>query len=97
MNTIPKNQKVFDGQDLNDQDNHRLTTQYDNIFNYMKDGVYRSLYQISKNLDYPESSVSAQLRHMRKPRFGSHTINRKRIKTPTGGTYMYQLIINQNG
>ena len=94
MNTPQENLKVFDGPDLTTQDNQRLTTQYNKIFNYMSDGRYRTLYQIAKDLNYPESSVSAQLRHMRKPRFGSHTINRKRIETPNGGVYEYQLIIN---
>lgn len=97
MNTPQENQKVFNGPDLTTQDHKRLSTQNQVIFKYMKDGTWRTLYQISRALDYPESSVSAQLRHLRKERFGSHIVNRRRINTPSGGTYEYQLIINQNG
>lgn len=85
------NTKVFNGPDLTKKDNERLSTQYDAIFKYMKDSRFRTLQQISNKLGYPESSVSAQLRHMRKARFGSHTVNRKRIC----GTYYYQLIVNK--
>ena len=97
MNTPTENILEFNGPDLTIEDNKRLTKQYDRIFDYMKDGKWRTLYDISKTLGYPESSVSAQLRHMRKPRFGSHTINRNRVQTPNGGTYEYQLIVNNNG
>lgn len=83
--------KVFNGPDLTKKDNKRLATQFDAIFKYMKDSKFRTLQQISTKLGYPESSVSAQLRHMRKPKFGSHTVNRKRIC----GTYYYQLIVNK--
>lgn len=84
----------FDGSDYTpQQDNARLTRQSDKILNLMRDGVYRTLEQISQLTKEPQASVSAQLRHFRKPKFGSHTIN-KRHKG--NGIYEYQLLINKN-
>ncbi len=39
----------------------------------------------------PPASVSAQLRHMRKPRFGGHTVEREYVGD---GLYNYRLIVN---
>lgn len=72
------------------RDTERLTGQYDSIFAFMRDGEWRTLAEISKALGYPESSISAQLRHMRKPRFGSHTVNRRHVAE---GLFQYQLIV----
>lgn len=81
----------FDGADIvPERDNKRLTKQYDAIFNLMKDGKWRTLNQIASQLGYPEASISAQLRHCRKPRNGGHTLNRKYVGD---GLYKYQLII----
>lgn len=81
----------FDGADIvPERDNKRLTKQYDAIFNLMKDGEWRTLNAISKQLGYPEASISAQLRHARKPRNGGHTLNREYVGD---GLYKYQLII----
>jgi len=49
------------------------------------------LRQISDETGDPESSVSAQLRHLRKPRFGAHTVEREYIQD---GIYKYRLVIN---
>lgn len=85
--------KVFNGSDYNHaRDSKRLTKQYDEVFNLMKDGLYRTLYEIERELGYPQSSISAQLRHMRKERFGSHTINKQYLGD---GLYKYQLILNK--
>lgn len=78
-----------------EQDNERLCKQHENIFNLMKDGKWRTLKEIATLLHYPESSISAQLRHMRKPRFGSHTVNRRSKGERTRGLFEYQLIVNQ--
>jgi hypothetical protein len=65
--------------------------QYDRVFAVMKDGVWRTLHNIAVRTNAPEASVSAQLRHARKARFGSHTVNRKYV---SNGLYLYQLIVN---
>lgn len=59
----------------------------------MKDGVYRSLYEISIITGEPPASISAQLRHLRKERFGGHIINKKYLGE---GLYRYQLVLKKD-
>jgi hypothetical protein len=47
-----------------------------------------TLSELHSLLQYPEASISAQLRHLRKERFGSYTVNKKRRTT---GTWEYKL------
>ena len=82
----------FDGADYDpERDDMRLSPQYDRIFKLMKDRRWRSLQLISAETGDPEASVSAQLRHMRKKRFGSHTVERRYL---SDGIYEYRLIVN---
>lgn len=74
---------------LPERDWERLTTQLGRVFHCMKDRRWRTLREIANETGDPEASVSAQLRHLRKKRFGSHTVNRKHV---SGGLYKYQLI-----
>lgn len=73
-------------------DRDRLTKQSGNIYNLMIDGIYRTLSEISLITGYPESSISAQLRHFRKIEFGEHTVNKRRKGEPSRGLWEYQLI-----
>lgn len=77
---------LFDGI-VNKQDSHRLTTQLDHIRSLMSDGVWRSVTEINQITGYPETSISAQLRNLRKSKFGGWTVNRRRW----GNTYQFQL------
>jgi len=74
------------------RDNARLHGQIKDIFTLMADGVWRSLSSISDKTGHPEASISAQLRHLRKARFGGHTIEKEYIGN---GLYLYRLIVNQ--
>ena len=88
---IPKGY-IFNGADYQPtRDNPRLTTQYKRIFHLMRDGVPRTLNEIANDTGDPESSISAQLRHMRKERFGRHFVKREHLG---GGLYSYALILN---
>lgn len=78
-------------------DLERLTGQIRRVYNCMADGCWRSLDQIADQTGDPQASISAQLRHLRKERFGSHTVNKKRAGSPHQGLFVYQLIINQEG
>ena len=73
-------------------DDERLSKQHERIRDYMLAGdLYRSLSEIALALEYPESSVSAQLRHLRKERFGGYTvIKRRRAGSP--GTWEYRVV-----
>jgi hypothetical protein len=82
----------FDGADYNPtRDNARLTGQILRVWDCMCHGAWKTLRQISDETGDPESSVSAQLRHLRKPRFGAHTVEREYIQD---GIYKYRLVIN---
>lgn len=92
-NATNENQMVFDGPDYDHaRDSERLSSQYQTIFDLMKDGQERTLSQIAFITGYSTSSISAQLRHMRKPRFGSHVVTKKYLGN---GLFTYGLIINQ--
>ncbi len=82
----------FNGDDyVPERDDARLSVQYVRIFELMKDGKARGLQEISSITGDPPASISAQLRHMRKPRFGSHVV----VKEYMGdGLYLYTLKIN---
>lgn len=69
---------MFNGQDLTKDDHKRLARQHEDIKNLMLDGNWRTLREIRLALHYPEASISAQLRHLRKPRFGSYVVDRRR-------------------
>jgi hypothetical protein len=85
-------EQTFNGSDYDhNRDSKRLTKQHYDIFNLMKDSVFRSLQEIEKALGYPQPSISAQLRHFRKARFGSHTVNKQYLGN---GLYQYQLVLN---
>ena len=84
----------FNGADYEpDRDNPRLVPQYWRIFMLMRDGRWRTLRQIADEVMAPESSVSAQLRHMRKKRFGEHTVERVHCGD---GLYQYRLVENES-
>lgn len=82
----------FNGSDYDhERDSERLSSQHARVFEAMKDGKFRSLKDIATMTGDPESSISAQLRHMRKPRFGAHEVN----KIHKGnGLFHYQLKVN---
>lgn len=84
----------FDGADYRPDDHPRLSTQYRRIWEYMADGDWYSLSDIAYYTGAPEASVSAQLRHMRKARFGANIVERERF--PAGG-YLYRLIPTETG
>jgi hypothetical protein len=85
----------FDGDDyVPERDNDRLIRQYERIFSLMRDGVWRGLREIESKTNDPPASISAQLRHMRKRRFGAHTIDRRYLGE---GLYEYRLIVNVEG
>jgi len=80
----------FNGADyIPERDWTRLTTQIGRIFNCMKDSKWRTLKHIAEITGDPEASVSAQLRHLRKDRFGGHAVNRQHMNH---GLYCYQVV-----
>lgn len=81
---------TFDGEDYTPaRDEARLTGQLARIWTLMRDGCWRTLPAIASATDDPPASVSAQLRHLRKPRFGGHTVERRYVDH---GLYEYRVI-----
>lgn len=66
----------------------KLTGDLRRIYDIMCDGKAHLVSDIASRLNLPECSVSAQIRHLRKPKFGGYTI--KRISL-TKGLSAYQL------
>jgi hypothetical protein len=54
----------------------------------MLDGKWRTLRQIADSLRYPEASVSARVRDLRKPKFGAMDVKRQRV---AGGLWEYRI------
>lgn len=75
-----------------EHDFKRLTGQIKRVFDCMVDGKWRTLTEIATMTVDPEASVSAQLRHLRKDRFGGHTILKRRRGEPKQGLFEYCLI-----
>lgn len=74
------------------QDHVRLTNQHERIKALMLDFKWRTLDQISKATGDPAASISAQLRHLRKKRFGSYIVNRRaKNRKSSTGLYEYQI------
>jgi hypothetical protein len=85
----------FDGSDyVPERDNERLKGQLLRVYNVMKDGEWRTLREIAETTGDPEASISAQLRHLRKERFGAHIVDKEHIES---GLYRYRLVVNTKG
>lgn len=85
---------MFNGSDyIPELDKKRLTGQILRIYELMRDGRYRTLDEIASLTGDPAASISAQLRNLRKERFGSHTVLRQRRGDRTKGLFEYKLDI----
>lgn len=93
---MSQSQLTFEGSDFDQElDGERLTTQISIIFDFMKNQEFRTLREISLNTGAPEASASAQLRNLKKPKNGGHTINKRRRLDENGvrnGPWEYQCI-----
>lgn len=84
---------TFDGQVYDPlQDDKRLRSQLGRIFECMMDGRWRTLEDIRKATDQHEASISAQLRHLRKPRFGSYVVEKRAFGDRKTGCFQYRLL-----
>jgi hypothetical protein len=80
----------FDGADYRpERDDERLTGQLLRVYGAIKDGRWMTLGEIESVTGDPQPSISAQLRHLRKQRFGSHVIERRHVEN---GLYQYRLV-----
>jgi len=79
----------FDGDDyVHTRDVARLTGQILRVHQFMTDWQWHTLAQIAAATGAPEASASAQLRNLRKVRFGKWEVSRRHVN---GGLYEYRL------
>jgi hypothetical protein len=74
------------------RDDVRLTGQLLRIWNVVSDQRWRSLDEIAQATGDPQASISAQLRHLRKERFGAHEVEKLHMGN---GLYKYRVIPNR--
>jgi hypothetical protein len=82
----------FNGPDYQPElDFTRLTGQLCRIRDVMSDGKWRTLREIEYLTNYPAASISAQLRHLRKPRFGAYFVDKRRRGERSLGLFEYRV------
>lgn len=80
----------FDGKTYERAKDHlRLGRQLIAVRNFMADGQWHKLSTIAKYTGYPEASVSARLRDLRKEKFGNYIIERERFDA---SLFLYRLV-----
>lgn len=82
---------AYDGE----ADGYRLRTQLEVIRDVMLSAAecdtWLTLREIAALTHYGEASISAQLRHLRKPEFGSYLLEKRRRGEPLRGLWEYQV------
>jgi hypothetical protein len=82
----------FDGPTYDPQYDHaRLTGQLLRVYDAMRGGAWRTLTEISAITGDGEASISAQLRNLRKDRFGGFTIEKRSRGDRAIGLFEYRL------
>jgi len=86
----------FDGHTYEPKkDKVRLTKQIGRVFKLMRDGKWRTVQEIAAITEDPENSVSAQLRNLRKGRFGGHKVERRIRGYRAQALYEYRLEVKE--
>lgn len=75
-----------------EHDQVRLTNQLERVKALMADGAWRTLSEIEAVTGDPHASISAQLRHLRKPRFGSYFVDKRPRGDRQNGLYEYRVM-----
>lgn len=81
---------TFDGETFDqERDGNRLASQLERVREFMSDGRWHTLLEIAHNSWGTEASASARLRDLRKPKFGSHRVEREYVQD---GLWKYRLL-----
>lgn len=82
----------FDGKTYSEKhDKKRLAHQLSDVRRFMLDGKWRTLREIQEALGYPQASISARLRDLRKDKFGAFEVARRRRGPASLGLFEYQV------
>lgn len=73
------------------EDDVRLTEQIARVFNALNGKGWKTVAEIAAETGDPEPSVSAQLRHLRKPRFGGWNVERRKRES---GKHLHEYAIH---
>lgn len=88
----------FDGSDYVDSiDRKRLAGQILRVHDAMIDGRWRTVNEIHAITGDPHASISAQLRHLRKPKFGKYLVAKRPRGKREDGLYEYQVLKPERG
>lgn len=83
----------FDGPTYDpEQDKNRLSSQLGRVYDCMRDHKWRTLDEIQAATKDPAASISAQLRHLRKPRFGTYRVEKRHRGDPEQGLFEYRVL-----
>lgn len=86
--------ELFDGKTYDPAlDGDRLRRQLGRTWEALRDGEWRSLFELSVKTADPEASISARIRDLRKEKFGSYTVLRRR-RDGRGGLWEYRLVMS---
>ena len=84
----------FKGSDyVAELDAKRLTGQILRVKQAMSDGKYRTLSELEAITGDPQSSISAQIRNLKKRPFGSHQVEKRRRGNPGNGCWEYRFVM----
>jgi hypothetical protein len=82
----------FDGSDYESKhDRKRLTGQLLRVYSALNKRDWLTLNEIHLVTGDPHASISAQIRHLRKERFGSHIVNKRPRGKRSHGLWEYRL------
>jgi len=82
----------FDGSDYKSKhDKNRLKGQILRVFNAVKLGGWFTLDELHHITNDPHASISAQLRHLRKEKFGAYNIEKRPRGDRSNGLWEYRL------
>jgi hypothetical protein len=81
---------LFDGETYDEErDRERLASQLVRVWRFMGDKQWHTLGEIEEKLGYPQASISARLRDLRKARFGEWRVKRRYVRR---GLFEYKLL-----
>jgi hypothetical protein len=80
-------------------DEQRITSQRDTVKQVLllaaHHDAWMTLGELARKTKYPEASISARIRDMRKPRYGGYTVEKRRVGNPARGLWEYRLTLPQ--
>lgn len=85
--------ELFDGPCFDPEyDRERLSGQIRRVYEAMSSNDWMTLSELEDFTGDPQASISAQIRHLRKERFGGHVIEKRRRGEPKRGLWEYRLV-----